>query len=241
MDVRSVKHRTRSASPARSNGAAMRDPISGTRGLKDGNLFIEDVGVPDVNVQPGGNVNTVMEIGNGASFVAIFDDDYCNPPNIVTRGGYKYEMIVNPAWTGEKRKSGCIATTEVGSFIKSFNPEFVAPSTEGAHEITFRLRTRGTGQTTSTTKTITVRDDGSVDPDPGNGDDGDGGGSCDFDFQCDQGFKCSDGTCVPRDDGGDGGGPLLPCWSDPNNECSPFDFIGYGALGLVLAVALAGR
>lgn len=156
--------------------------------LKDGNLFLSEVNVPDTAVAPnseGGLVDVGWGVANGAELVENTDPDQCaNSANPCAGGSgdpsYCYLLEVIPSWLSADQifiGPWCIentdiigATEQAGSTEDDDPAPIPAPTIDGTRQeetIQFRLTAEGSGEFGSVQYPVVFED--GANPRPGTG------------------------------------------------------------------------
>lgn len=213
-----VQRATRSRMRLTQQAPAMRQVAE----LKSGNLFISnfEVSTPDATdtntVRPGDPVEVNATVSNGAASI-YFDPHKCDD-SANGNPGYQTELTVAPDWSYSELEPMCIGMAVVGTRDREFTYTFDAPSEEGNYDIESFLTLHDPHEeSTHDVVTIEVRKE-----DSGGG--GDPGG-CSGDWECQDGYVCENGECVPDSGGGsDGCSYNFQCQDGyvcENGECVP--------------------
>jgi hypothetical protein len=99
--------------------------------LKNCNLFVRDIAVPDEPVAPDGTVRVEVTVSNGALEIFPWDPDHCtldDPDPVMGPSGYKTQLRVDPAWSTRDTRDFCIGMAAVGTRDLTFEFPFTAPT-----------------------------------------------------------------------------------------------------------------
>lgn len=187
-----------------------------TASQQAGEVRIESVDIDPGEVSPLGSIEVTLNLRETAEFVGT-GPELCAPGGIAG-SGIAVIATVDPDWTADQDTEVCIPVLNFGSGRVSPTFRFQAPDlpsgvTEETHTFTITIQIRGHPNRTATvTRSINVAQEAPSEP-------ADGGTN------------------------GDGGtGPLLPCFLDPNQQCSPFEqFAWAGSVFFIIFLLAAGR
>lgn len=149
--------------------------------LKNGNLKVDQINMPQESVAPGGIVEVQVVVLNTKVYGSAFPEDHCDGGGFGQVNGYAIEVFANPDWGEKLVLEDCIGWGNAFSpreEIYAFDME--APSVTGTASIDIGVTMRDSRDQTVTTKSIYVSEDGSPtpnpepDPNPGDGGGGDG-------------------------------------------------------------------
>lgn len=158
-------------------GIAANNPISDDWVLKQGVgrpiLFVDRVAVtPEVPTE--GVVDVEIEVVNAATFVGPTDPDKCPAGRT---DGFRYEVNVNPSWTGGDGTTNCLGMSDIGGDRALHTFDFDAPADGGNYSVSVSVETAESNVGHSETYNVAVTGQGGGDdpirPGPGEGDTGD--------------------------------------------------------------------
>lgn len=253
MDVR----RTKRHFDLRGSGVRQQQTEKGIEHqTHNGNFGLRNVEGPQ-SVQAGDQFSVSFEVFNGfVSSSQLFptNPDSCENNANPCDGTFLdvapvcYEASISATGggsdtTGPTCLAGSPATVKTDQHSLSAD----APSSEGTYQVEVTLEHPGSGTTRTGTFGLSVVEGGGEGCATDAGCPGDqvcndhgicvSPEGCTNDTDCGSDQICDNGTCVPEDGGG---GPLLPCIVDPNNECGQMEIFGYGAAALLLLLAIVG-
>lgn len=201
MDIHSTPFTGSNADNARRFKRRVRDvrgrAVTNQEIVRAGRLYVNDVNINPDPVSPGGQVTVKVDVAEDAAFVSPFDPDTCDPPNVMTMEGIRGKVTADPDWTSPDARTFCCAMWKQATGREELHFSFRAPDLPSGvqreqHVINVSLELPGSGTGPDTQSfTLSVEADGST--------------GCSTNTDCDDGFACLDGECVPDETGGGSG------------------------------------